>query len=77
MTLPMLLLDTIQMSDIQGRRKMKKVRGALRALKAQVLLGGPETCPPPRNLFLFLARSNMFFCTFEVSFTIIIRLRHV
>ena len=31
---------------LQGRRKMKKVRGALRPLKAQVLLGGPGTRPP-------------------------------
>ena len=30
----------------QGHRKMKKVRRALRALKAQVLLGRPGTCPP-------------------------------
>ena len=30
----------------QGRRKMKKVRGALRPQKAQVLLGGPGTRPP-------------------------------
>ena len=30
----------------QGRRKIKKVRGALRSLKAQVLLGGPGTRPP-------------------------------
>ena len=35
----------------QGRRKMKKVRGALRALKAQVLLGGPGT--HPRIFFYF------------------------
>ena len=47
---------------------MKKVRGALRALKAQVLLGGSGDTPPG-NFSLFLARSNMFFCTFEVSFT--------
>ena len=31
---------------VQGRRKTKKVRGALRALKAQVLLGGLGTRPP-------------------------------
>ena len=30
----------------QGRRKMKKVRGILRAMKTQVLLGGPQTRPP-------------------------------
>ena len=30
----------------QGRRKMKKVRGALRAMKTQVLLEGPGTRPP-------------------------------
>ena len=55
---------------------MKKVRGALRALKAQrkCCKGGAGT---PQNFFLFLACSNMFFCTFEVSFTIIIGLRHV
>ena len=47
---------------------MKKVRGPLRALKVQVLLGGPGTSPP--EIFLFLACSNMFFCTFEVSFTV-------
>ena len=53
---------------------MKTVRGALRALKAQVLQGGAGT--PPRIFFL-LACSNMFLCTFEVSFTVIIGLRHV
>ena len=31
--------------SVQGPRKMKKVRGALRALKAQVLLGSPGTRP--------------------------------
>ena len=30
----------------QGRGKMKKVRGVLRLLKSQVLLGGPGTRPP-------------------------------
>ena len=54
---------------------MKKVRGALRAMKTQVLLGGPGT--RPQNFFLFLTRSNMLFCPFEVSFTIIIGLIHV
>ena len=62
---------------LQGRRKMKKVRGALRAMKTQLLSGGPATRVPPPNFFLFLASSNMFFYTFEVSFTIIIGLRHV
>ena len=55
---------------------MKKVGGgALRAMKSQVLLGGPRT--RPTEFFLFLARSNMFFCPVEVSFTIIIGLIHV
>ena len=55
---------------------MKKVKGALRAMKAQVLLGGPGT-RPPRIFFVFLTRSNMLFCPFEVSFTIIIGLVHM
>ena len=45
---------------------MKKVREALRSLKAQVLLRGPGHAL--RIFFLFLACLNMFFCTFEISF---------
>ena len=36
---------------------------------------GPGTCPP--EFFLFLACLTSLICTFEVSFTIIIGLRHV
>ena len=46
---------------------MKKVRESLRALMAPVLLGGPGHAL--QNFFLFLASSNTFSCTFEVSFT--------
>ena len=42
----------------QGRRKMKKVRGALRALKAQVLLGGPGHAL--QNFFVFLHAQTCF-----------------
>ena len=38
---------------------MKKVRRALRALKAQVLLGGSGDTPP-RNFFLFLHAQTCF-----------------
>ena len=60
----------------QGRRKMKKVRGALRALKAQVLPGGPGTHPP--EFFSIFSTLKHFFLHIRVlSFAIIIGLRHV
>ena len=40
----------------QGRRKMKKVRGALRALKAQVLLEGSGDTPPGSHQQVLFAR---------------------
>ena len=45
-------VETCLQTCNQGRRKMQKVRGALRALKAQVLLKGPGT-PPSQNFFYF------------------------
>ena len=53
---------------------MKKVRGAVRALKAQVMLRGLGT--GSQNVFLVLACSNMFLCTFEVSFTWGFKIEH-
>ena len=57
---------------------MKKVRGggSSSAEGTSAAMGSRDT-PLLPEFFLFLARSNMFFCTFEVNFTIIIGLRHV
>ena len=54
---------------------MKKVRGGSSTAEGTSAARGSGDTPP--EFFLFLARLNMFFCTFEVSFTIIIGLRHV
>ena len=55
---------------------MKKVRGGSSSDEdTSAARGSGDTLP--RNFFLFLTRSNMLFCPFEVSFTIIIGLIHV
>ena len=55
---------------------MKKFRGGSSSAEGASAARGSRDMLP-RNLFLFLAHSDMFFCTFEVSFTIIFGLRHV
>ena len=56
---------------------MKKVGGGSSSAEGTIIARGSGDTPHPRIFSpIFLARS-MFFCTFEVSFTIIIGLRHV